>query len=279
MSLGFQPRVGQQRSEPLVCYLTANPLPKPLLAKGTIWGNLEAVNEISRLRGCPVSESSQSSRKSLLLSLLLVGITAGVVYAWLNPYPDFLVSPDESQNLLVFVGKKIDVEEVSAPSGSLDHQYTARYQVLQIVHGQYPNSEIEFTAFDHYGHPGFRRYETALIYVTMGRSWLLQPKYFHEKYQYQPVYPTADGRWAGCGDPYQAEYEGHRKGIQTQAITFKPEVVIDITKIEPSRVETLYPKAFFDYRQDAVVCRKGVFLDELFAVKREGVLKARGIFK
>jgi hypothetical protein len=203
-------------------------------------------------------------------------------FGWLiwsqNQYPDLLVSPDESQNLLVFVGNKIDVEKVPGRYGINDSQFKAHYQVLQVVYGQYRDSTIKFTAFDHYGHPGFARYETALLYVTMRRSWLLQPKYFHEKYQYQPVYSTADGRWAGCGDPYQFN-EVHRKNIQAQAIDFKPAVVIDVAKIPSAKVNELYPKAFFDYRKDVVICRKGVFLDDLFTVKREGVLKARGIFK
>jgi hypothetical protein len=210
-----------------------------------------------------------------LLGILLVG--GGWVVWSQNQYPHFLVSSDESQNLLVFVGKQIDVENVPGQYG-LDRQYKARYQVLQVVHGQYRDSTIEFIAFDHYGFPGFSNYQTALLYVTMRRSWLLQPKYFHEKYQYQPVYATADGRWAGCGDPYDADEkpQGH---IQVQAIDFKPEVTIDVAKLPPAKVEEFYPKAFFDYRKDVVICRKGVFLDDLFTVKREGVLKARGIFK
>jgi hypothetical protein len=209
----------------------------------------------------------------------------GIVLSWFgwfiwsqNQYPDFLLSSDESQNLLVFVGKKVTIEKVPGRYGINDSQYKARYQVLQVVHGQYRDSMIEFTAFDHYGFPRFGRYETALLYVTMRRSWLLQPRYFHEKYQYQPVYSTADGRWAGCGDPYYFD-EVHRGKIQAQVIDFKPEVTIDVAKIPPVKVEEAYPKAFFDYRKDVVICRKGVFLDDLFTVKREGVLKARGIFK
>jgi hypothetical protein len=218
------------------------------------------------------------NRKVLEYTLfgIFLGWSGWVIWSQ-NPYPDFLVSSDESQNLLVFVGKQIDVENMPGQHG-LDRQYKAHYQVLQVVHGQYRDSTIEFTAFDHYGFPGFGNYQTALLYVTVRRSWLLQPKYFHEKYQYQPVYSTADGRWAGCGDPYYFD-EVHRGKIQAQVIDFKPEVTIDVAKIPPAKVEEFYPKAFFDYRKNAVVCRKGVFLDALFTVKREGVLKARGIFK
>jgi hypothetical protein len=208
-----------------------------------------------------------------ILFAILIGGGGWLVWSQ-NPYPDFLVSSDESQNLVAFVGKKISVEKIPGRYG-LDAKFKARYQVLQVVYGQYSASNIEFTVFDHYGDPSFAKYETALLYVVLRRSWLLQPRYFHEKYQYQPVYATGDNRWAGCGSPYQRD-QPIGEGIQPQTIDYKS---INISGIPIAKLEEQYPKSLFDYRKNTVVCRKGVFSEDLFKIKREGILRARGIFK
>jgi hypothetical protein len=222
-----------------------------------------------------LTENNFMIRRILKYLLFSAFIGGGGWLVWSqNQYPDFLVSSDESQNLVAFVGRKISVEKMPGLYG-LDLKFKARYQVLQVVYGQYSASDIEFIAFDHYGRAAFAKYDTALLYVVLRRSWLLQPHYFHEKYQYQPVYATEDGRWAGCGDPYKLD-EPLGERIHPQSMAYKP---IDISGTPIATLEEQYPKALFDYRKDAVVCRKGVFLEDLFKIKREGILRVRGIFK
>ena len=91
-----------------------------------------------------------------------------------------------------------DVERKPKPgTWLLDAEYLLRYEVLQVVFGGYQKKEISFASYNHFGRPPFLDHEYGLMYVSkMGERWVQQ------KYLFQPVYPTADGRWAGCGDPY-----------------------------------------------------------------------------
>ncbi len=219
------------------------------------------------------------SRK--LLEYLLFGVILGGI-GWLvipeNPPPSFLVDSDESKNLIVFVGKKITLEKQPGRYGINDTMSKAHYKVLQVIHGQYTGETIEFKALDHWGIARFGKYDTVLLYVVMRRSWLLQPRYVHEKYMAQPVYSTADGKWAGCVSPGYLKVIQQRN-IQAEFMNFQPEVIIDVTDIPVIDRPKYYPQEFYKYQNNSVVCRKGLTIEKLFQIEREGTLKARGIFK
>src|SRR5262249_48622017 len=118
-------------------------------------------------------------------------------------------SLNAKRDLLVFVGKRLSVVPKPTKELAFDSKFEARYQDLQVVYGRYDAATITFTAFDHYGRPPFAKYDTALLFVARYKG-----QFYHEKYQYFPVYPTADGRWAGCGDPWRLEPDVHRGKLQ-----------------------------------------------------------------
>jgi hypothetical protein len=155
------------------------------------------------------------------------------------------------RDLIVFVGKRLSVTP-RPPDPGLDLKFSAHYRVLQLVFGQYEQSQIAFTVYDHYGTPAFARYDTALIFVSRHEG-----KLYHEKYQFIPVYPTADGRWAGCGDPYRFDAPVHRAEIKPMRITFATTV---------------------KHEKTGKPCTQGNYVEDLFLVKKNGVLKARGWF-
>ena len=93
--------------------------------------------------------------------------------------------------LFVFVGEKIAVTELPYEEGSMDAGYKAKYKILQRVYGNYPNDIIEFVAYDHYGTPAFSKYKNVLLFVSE-----YEGKFYHEKYVYDPLFKTKDGRWA-----------------------------------------------------------------------------------
>jgi hypothetical protein len=41
----------------------------------------------------------------------------------------------------------------------------------------------------------------------------------------------------------------------------------------------LFPKKYFDHIGDKVITNYGNYVDDLFTIKKEGILKARGYFK
>ena len=149
-------------------------------------------------------------------------------------------------NLIVFVGRKLEVRKAqSLDEYSLDNKFEARFEVLSVIFGSHRDHEIRFTAYDHLARdlPGFARQEVVLLYVSRYEGRL-----FHEKYQYDLVYPTRDGRWAGCGTSDRAAPQ-----IRLHPIDFAPEARSG--------------------------CTEGLYAEELFEARRRGVLRARGLFQ
>jgi len=184
---------------------------------------------------------------------------------------------EPSETLLVFVGRRIDLKPVSneAPPGSviLDLKYLARYRILHVLCGLFPSDTIEFEVYDHYGTPAFAEFETVLLYVSRYNGRMI-----HQKYMYNPVYGTTDGGWAGCGDPYELD-EVHRGEVRAARVRFKTEVSFPIANLTEAQIKELFPSEYFVRRRNRVVCTAGARIQDLFAIKRDGFLRARGIFK
>lgn len=178
-------------------------------------------------------------------------------------------------NLIAFVGKRIRVRHVERKAKPnvwiLDDEYLLRYQVLEVVFGTYTKKQIEFSSYIHIGTPAWEKSEYSLIYVSQRDGRFVQ-----QKYLYQPVYPTSDGRWAGCGDPYASGMPG--SGVSPEPITFKPPVVFQVGKIQDFQVQHEYPAPMFRREGETVICLMGSYPDALFRVMKEGYLTARGVF-
>ena len=166
-----------------------------------------------------------------------------------------------------------DVERKPNPrTWLLDAEYLLRYEVLQVIFGSYQKKEISFASYNHFGRAPFLNHEYGLMYVSkVGERWVQQ------KYLFQPVYPTADGRWAGCGDPYDGGYI-HGSGVNAEPIKFKYPVVFDILNVPEFVRERKYPLPLFRYENETAVCLMGSYPDALFRVMKEGFLTARGVF-
>jgi hypothetical protein len=205
-----------------------------------------------------------------------------------------LFSQNRKDSLLVFVGELIEIK--SLPQKSIleridtiiegkdtiyqqietlrsDNGYAAKYKVLQMVYGSYQFDTINFTAFDHYGDPDFATFKTVLLFVSYHKG-----KLYHEKYQYFDVYKTTDGKWASPGDPYKFD-NYHRKDIKAQALTFPKTVFYDLNNYENDKIQEIFPKEHFIIVGQKAFPKTGTYIDDLFKVKKEGVLKARGIFE
>jgi hypothetical protein len=181
-----------------------------------------------------------------------------------------LAHAQEKQKLYVFVGEKIKLERFDANKReevspgvfkvtmSMDNAYMARYKVLENVYGNYGRDTIEFEVYDHYGEPPFASYENVFLFVSEHNG-----KLYHEKYQYFDVYRTKDGGWASPGYPYRFEPEMNKKKITFQQVEFEEPVTLE--------------KAIGRKKYKSVV-REGTEVKDLFEIKKDGVLKARGLF-
>jgi len=178
-------------------------------------------------------------------------------------------------NLIAFIGRRIEVRYVEPKPDEIpfNAEFHVRAEVLQVVFGSYSKKEITFSSYVHMGPAPFEKNEFGLVYVSEREGRLVQ-----QKYLFQAMYPTADGRWAGCGDPYAAMADMHRHGVKPEAVAFRPPVVFDTARLSKPEVEREYPKAFFRHRGGKAICVMGNYPAELFRVMKEGYLTARGVF-
>ena len=183
---------------------------------------------------------------------------------------------ERNNKLFVFVGEKMDVQSLPADPGSMDGGFRAKYKILLPVYGSYSGETIEFTAYDHYGWPAFASYKNVLLFISE-----YQGKYYHEKYQYFDVYKTKNGRWAS---PYKAEDYNHVYNTQT---TIKPEVIefaetvkyaLHFKGPDGTEFKMSYPVPYYATKGDSAISIYGNYVEELFALKKSGVLAARGLF-
>ncbi len=184
------------------------------------------------------------------------------------------VCTEKSSQLYAFVGEKISVKRIDpyycGDVFLFDGQYECVYKVIKNVYGKLQTDTIKFTAYDHYGIPHFSKHQYVLLFLGdyCGRL-------FHEKYQYFDVYPTTDGRWARPGDPYEFDTNLPDKQVKTKPIKFKDSVAIDLSDKYPQE-KTRYVEPYFKIINEKAIPLVGAYLEDLFEIKKQGVLKARG---
>ena len=127
---------------------------------------------------------------------------------------DNFYSENKELNLFAFVGKKIsiikfdpNVEQVGEKnydsiSGDtlikksyiMDRGFRCKYAIIKNVFNDPKIDTIDFVAYDHYGNPGFAKYETVLLYVSKSSKGNY---YFHQKYQFDYLEKNSDGKFYG----------------------------------------------------------------------------------
>ncbi len=187
----------------------------------------------------------------------------------------------ENNKLFVFVGQKISVEELTVAHRKdaiiMDEVYKAKYLVIQKVYGSFSSDTIEFVAYDHYGIPQFSKFENVLLYVSANRGL-----YYHQKYMYNDVYLTKDGRWAGtyAEQDYGHEYNKNTT-IRPVKLEFKQEVSYPTIRkpLSSPSINIKYPKPYFKTIGTKAIAIYGNYIEDLFILKRDGYLKARRVLE
>ncbi|MFT3911455.1 MAG: hypothetical protein QM737_18675 [Ferruginibacter sp.] len=192
----------------------------------------------------------------------------------------FFISPGQSKkdSLFVFVGKKIEVTEfkpkLDSNEISFNSSFTAKYQILQNVYGDYKKDTIEFVAYDHYGIPAFSKYEYVLLFVSVYHG-----KLYHEKYQYFDVYKTKNGRWASGYQVGDYEHDLNKNTtVKPELIDFDHEVSYSVKGKGDKEIKMRYPSPYYKIENDRAIVVWGNYVEQLFELKKGGILKARGIF-
>lgn len=222
--------------------------------------------------------------KKLLLSIFLITIIS-----------EKLVAQTRKDSLFVFVGEKIEVKKIPRQrviehvdtiitNGDttyrksefirMDDKYLAKYKVLQQVYGSFASDTIEFVSYDHYGVPAFSKYKTVLLYVSNYNGKLIQ-----EKYQFSDVYETKNGRWASgyrTGD-YKEDFNKNST-VKPEVTKFKKQISYSIKGRAKEDIADWFPSPYYKIKGNKAIVVYGNYVEELFELKRNGILKARGIF-
>ena len=228
----------------------------------------------------------------LCAALLSAGCTTNTITGF-----DNRATLENPGKYMAFIGRKIEfvkfdpAEDDPEPSEDedgdtiiihMDAAFKARYEILELVHGAYDGAFVDFKAYDHYGVPAFSKHDYVLLYLREHDGSL-----YHVKYQVDAVHPTADGRYAGCGNPYlylEEDDEIDRRPLQD--IKFSPPVVFRISdylisesdyddydekEIAENRaeIEAEFSEDDFDIEGDRASCKRGVYPEELFRIMNE----------
>lgn len=119
---------------------------------------------------------------------------------------------------------------------SMDTEWQSRYQILDLISGNYDGETIDFTAFDHYGKPTYSA-ETGPILLFVHD---LPRGRVHNKYNFKRVGRTLQSEWAICGSPYAEDAEnksypysiaGTEAPPLMESIHFDPPFTIDINAL------------------------------------------------
>jgi hypothetical protein len=196
-------------------------------------------------------------------------------------------------SLYVFVGKKIEVRAVPEKREkelvdttidgtdtiysthrviNMDAKFIAKYKILQLMYGSFKSDTIEFVAYDHFGIPAFSKHENVLLFIFNRNGHL-----YHERYQYFPVYKTKDDRWAGAYQPSLYE-EDSTTAIRPERIDFKKQVSFNIKGREQSDIKESFPEPYFKIVSNKAIAIWGNYVEELFELEKQAVLKDRGFF-
>lgn len=211
----------------------------------------------------------------ILCTLLLMGCDSKTLDSAPLIAKDSTVKNERDNKLFVFVGEKIEITHLPYTRGDFDSGVKATYRILQRVYGYHRKDIIEFEAYDHHGRFEFADYKNVLLYVSEYKG-----KLYHEKYMYDPLFKTNDGRWAGTySDEYRHSYNQHTT-VKPEKIEFAEEVSfpIKIKGDDGKEYELSYPEPYFRNDGNKAIAIYGNYVTELFKLKKDGVLTARQLF-
>lgn len=188
----------------------------------------------------------------------------------------FSYGQTRKDSLYVFVGEKINTKGFRYLEDTtqipFDYAIKAKYRVIKNVYGNYNKDTIEFESYDHFGRFPFLDYKYVLLFVSNYNG-----RFIHEKYQFFDVYKTTNGRWASSYKIADYNHPYNKNTIiKPELIEFDEEVMYK--PWNKRDIEDNYPSPYYKVVEDKVVAVWGNYIEELFELKKNSILKARGIF-
>lgn len=181
----------------------------------------------------------------------------------------------EGDSLYVFVGEKIKVKRFTPKEMSFEDYFyvnlKSRYKVIQNIFGNYDKDIIEFETYGHYQVSNFSKYKYVLLFV-----YVEDGVFYNNRFLFSDVYKTKDNRWASGYNPI--DYYNKETTIQPEPIDFEKEISYNIAGMTEEDIQYWYPQPYYKIvGKKAIVCL-GNYVEDLFELRKNYVLKAREIF-
>ena len=203
----------------------------------------------------------------------LLGRDSIVINLVQEPCIPYVPCNEVAAKTYVFIGEKISVKRSQdiyyCNRISMDSQFDAKYRIVKNIQGNYKADTIQFTVYDHYGSPAFSDFKYVMLFVSEYCGKLI-----HQKYQFFDVYRTKNGRWASPGDPLRYD-RPDSTGIRGEPISFGGLVFDKLT--DGRKQYRKFEAPYYKIHGNCAEPVRGAYIEELFDVKKNGVLKARGI--
>lgn len=216
---------------------------------------------------------------SLLLIILITSISCKSAY---KNFKNEAVKIDSSKNLYAFIGVKISVIEfdpnnpiverleidsitkdtVRYESFVMDNAFNCKYVIEQNLLNKIENDTIEFKAYNHYGRPSFENYDKVLLYLSKDKDG----NYYHQKYQYDPLFRNSKGRYYSYPKFYGYSYLEVANELETFEIKFP--------KSEKYNTKDIGVKGeYYQIKGKYAYPVKGMFLDEIIEFRLRTIFK------
>lgn len=182
---------------------------------------------------------------------------------------------EKENTLFAFVGEKISISPVPPKPDDFDKAIKAKYLIIKRIYGNHEGDTVEFEARDPYGQFEFPMYNHALLYVSEYEGTLYQ-----EKFLYDAVFKTKDGRWAGAYSDQYKRADIAKTNLKPEKIDFAEKVGY-LTRMKDSTGKEytwLYPEPYYKIVGDTAFAVYGNYVPELFILKKEGILSERKRF-
>lgn len=176
----------------------------------------------------------------------------------------------KGNNLLIFVGEKIEVTDISDTSSPDEFdlfygKYKAKFKVVEKICGDYDKNTITFIAYDHYGMPRFARYKNSILYLYKEND-----TFYNVRYMSDDVYKTKDGKWVS---PYSfMNYDSDSpfvSSIKPVKIEFAEEVSYDVKGRSRQFLERHYPSSYYTISNKRAIATHGNYVSEIVQLKKE----------
>ena len=202
-----------------------------------------------------------------------------------------------SDNLFVFIGKKISVIEfdpnidsekivgteideengetiiVRQKSWVMDEAFRCKYIVKKNLLNKLPKDTIEFNAYDHYGNPSFEKFENVILYLSKNK----EGNFFHQKYIYDPVFEI-NGKWFGVlSFVFPNDNLELWKKIKTKNINKDNLIKWKLGFCDKKCQETYYPKPYFEIENGFAYPKKAFKINDILTYRKMTTFNVKSI--